>query len=434
MEKEAVSTTTGGWMPDHQRWLTQCELELKAGKNTVRFESQPLMSHIDKLRLVRLDSSSAMAVLEELHRVELRIAELQTSKPRAEKAMVVNEGTIKDVAIHLRGSHMNLGDKVARKHLTLFSGTEGDLFLIGERESGRRQLARWMTDANRGAGWQVARVIVNRVWGWHFGQALVDSPNNYGRQGDLPTHPELLDFLADEFIREGWSLKSLHRRILSSATWRQATVAEFNPLFRGYARRRHEAEVIRDTLLLHAGRLDFSPAGLIEGITSQNPSTEDLERNEELHRSSRKRSVYLPVVRSNAYRFMTLFDFPEATTSVGKRNRTTIPTQALLIMNDDFLMDQAERSVDCFGLRADLSDEKNVRLIYQGLFGREPAESEEQLGVEFVREYCESLQVSDQNSSDSRAELVPKQKESITRAWGAYCHTLMTTGEYFYVE
>ena len=198
----------------------------------------------------------------------------------------------------------------------------------------RVALGRWLTDSEKGAGHLLARVIVNRVWQHHFGKGLVATPNDFGVQGEKPTHPELLDYLAGELIRGGWRLKNLHRLLLNSAAYQQgnpgpgknAAVDPDNRLVWHQPSHRLEAEAIRDSLLHVAGRLDLLPFG---------PSETRLENS--------RRSIYLRVRRSELIPFLTLFDAPEPVQSVGARGLTTVPTQALTLLNSPFVRDTAVR-------------------------------------------------------------------------------------------
>jgi hypothetical protein len=453
VNEESVARTTGGWMPADQQWFTEGTTTFLKGKNVVRFESEPLMSHIDRVRLVRSNGSNELkTVLDRLSAIDVEQVELQKQAPTPSIAMAVADGDSKNVKVHLRGSHLELGEDVRRGFPMLAAGTsrkqnqESGRFQIDGKQSGRLQLADWMTDSQSGAGKQLARVIVNRVWQWHFGRGLVGTPNNFGLQGELPTHPDLLDWLTLRFIEDGWSLKALHRRILQSATYRQRSVATPNDSYIGFARRRMQVEVIRDTLLFHAGRLDTTPADRLDGVKPQDPSPDDLRKNEDVHRNSNKRSVYLPVIRSNSYRFFLLFDFPNATTSVGKRDITTVPTQALLLMNDPFLMDQAQRFADSV-LHAANKKNGKARLrpsrdepdaqrasgsaeaspsrfsilndIYLRLFSRTPTDVERSAAAEFLAEYVATSAISE--SADDEA-------------WSALCQSLMVSSEFIYVE
>jgi hypothetical protein len=181
-----------------------------------------------------------------------------------------------------------------------------------------------------------ARVIANRIWQHHFGEGLVGTPNDFGAQGDRPSHPELLEYLAQELVRGGWRLKPLHRRLMLSDAYQQshevnAANLKLDPQNRylwHFRPRRLEAEMIRDALLAVGGNLDPKMFG---------PSVLD---------DTRRRSVYLRVKRSELIPSMTMFDAPEPTQSIGERSVTTVPTQALAMMNSPFVRTQAEKLRD----------------------------------------------------------------------------------------
>jgi hypothetical protein len=195
----------------------------------------------------------------------------------------------------------------------------------GSKSSGRRRtLANWITDVEHGAGALMARVAVNRLWQHHFGRGIVSTPSDFGKTGGLPSHPELLDWLAGELIRSGWRLKPIHRLILTSQAWRQSTAADpaklaadpDNTLFLRALPRRLEAEAARDAVLAVSGRLDRTLFG---------PGT--------LDENSRRRSIYFTVKRSQLVNSMVVFDAPEPLTSQGMRPTTTVAPQALFLMN-----------------------------------------------------------------------------------------------------
>jgi hypothetical protein len=198
----------------------------------------------------------------------------------------------------------------------------------------RLALGSWMTDANAGGGPLLARVIVNRLWKQHLGRGIVGTTNDFGSQGEKPTHPELLDWLATQLVDGGWKLKAVHRQILLSATYMQSGEVKDmnvkldpeNQLWSQRPARRLEAEAIRDALLQLGARLDPKMHG---------PSETDV--------ASTRRSVYLRVKRSELVPFLTMFDAPEPTQSVGDRSNTTVPTQALALMNSPFVRDLAAR-------------------------------------------------------------------------------------------
>ncbi|HND51019.1 MAG TPA: DUF1549 and DUF1553 domain-containing protein, partial [Pirellulaceae bacterium] len=188
-------------------------------------------------------------------------------------------------------------------------------------------LASWLTDAQEGAGPLLARVAANRLWQHHFGEGLVGTPNDFGAQGERPSHPELLEWLASELVRGGWRLKPLHKQLVLSAAYRQDSIVDAanrerdpdNRLFWHHKPKRLEAEAIRDALLSVGDSLDATMYG---------PSVLD---------NTSRRSVYLRVKRSELIPLMTMFDAPEPTQSIGERISTTVPTQALAMMNAPFV-------------------------------------------------------------------------------------------------
>ncbi len=230
----------------------------------------------------------------------------------------------------------------------------------------RVALADWMTDVDGGAGPLLARVIVNRVWQHHFGRGIVGTPNDFGVQGEKPTHPELLEYLAGELIRGNWKLKTLHRQILLSDVYQQSHEANGanqkrdpdNRYLWHFRPRRLEAEAIRDTLLAVGGNLDAKMFG---------PSVLD---------NSPRRSAYLRVKRSELLPIMTLFDAPEPTQSIGERIVTTVPTQALVMMNSPFVRRQSELFAARIHPAKGGEIESAIERGYRAAFGRLPTPAE----------------------------------------------------------
>jgi cytochrome c553 len=432
VKSNILSGTTGSWFPNTQRWFSEGIYALKKGKNTLRLESEPMMSHIDKLRIIPKDTAG------DLHRALARIDELGTELAALEKAiprtthkvMALADGSIRNVKIHLRGNHLSLGKEVPRQFLRVMS-EETPKSLPGN-QSGRLQLARWLTRPDTAAGGLASRVMVNRIWHWHFGRGIVGSPNDFGTRGDRPTHPLLLDYLAHRFVHDGWSIKSMHRLIMLSSTYQMSTqnknansvqIDPENRLHWRFKRRRLEAEVIRDTLIAHAGRLDRSLGGGPPTIKSQNPSPADLVKNRRFYETSRRRTVYLPVVRTNVYKFLTLLDFPNAGTPVGKRATTTVPTQALMMMNSPFVIAQAEHSAKRILADEKLADEAaRLTRLYVRLFSRPPSAEETRWAAQFIDTYEKSLK--DEADASARRLI----------AWTALCQTLFASNEFFYVN
>ena len=241
---------------------------------------------------------------------------------------------IQDVPVHIRGSYTRLGERVPRHLPEFFVGKDQPPIHQG---SGRLKLAQWVANPKNPL---TARVLVNRVWQWHFGEGLVGTPNNFGKLGERPTHPELLDWLANEFIRSGWSIKSLHRLIMNSAVYQRAsslpgdqsamalTVLKGDPenrLLARYIPWRLEAECLRDAMLADSGRLDPRPGG---------PAGPNFD--------GCRRSLYVQTPRWTRAYFSTLFDAADPDQTIGKRNVTAVAPQALFFMNHPFVRSQAD--------------------------------------------------------------------------------------------
>jgi Protein of unknown function (DUF1553)/Protein of unknown function (DUF1549) len=289
---------------------------------------------------------------------------------------------IHDVRVHIRGRYDRLGKLVPRHFPRILAGDRQPPITEG---SGRLQLARWIASPTNPL---TARVFVNRLWQHHFGQGLVRTPGNFGKLGQPPTHPELLDYLADCLIRSGWSIKAMHRALLLSSVYQQSSVPNpatlaadaDNRLFGHMNRRRLEAEEIRDNLLAVTGRLDRSAGG---------PATQDFDLP--------RRSLYLMTVRSDRSSFRELFDAPDPTAIADTRVVSTVAPQALFLMNSPFAearsRDLAER------LRTAPGDDRGrIQQAYTLLYARPPTGEELNIGLKLLaetnrnwEEYCQVL-------------------------------------------
>jgi hypothetical protein len=279
----------------------------------------------------------------------------------------------------------------------------------------RIALANWMTDHDAGAGDLLARVIVNRMWKYHLGQGLVHSPNDFGAQGERPTHPELLDYLASELIRNNWRLKPIHRLIMTSAVYQQGMDA--NPIARErdpenklwWHRPTHrlEAEAIRDSLLLAGGRLDEKMYG---------PSETTVD--------SPRRSVYLRVKRSELIPFLTLFDGPEPTQSVGDRGLTTVPTQALTLLNSPFVRDASARLAKR-ALASAASPDAALDQAFRIAVARMPTQHERAKFTSYLNAEVERLQAADKKITSALA---------MEKAFTQTCLVILCSNEFIYVD
>ena len=343
------------------------------------------------------------------------------SQPDAVKVMAVEEGKIRNVRVHLRGNHLELGEEVSRRFLETIAGV--NQATLPANQSGRLQLAEWLTSPEHPL---TARVIVNRVWRWHFGHGLVRTPNNFGVRGELPSHPKLLDYLATQFMRDSWSIKELHRRILASNTYQMSSRNDpaaagadpGNRLLWRFNRQRLEAEAIRDSVLAVAGQLDHEIGGAPLSLKTYNMSPADLEANRKFYENSNRRSIYLPVLRTNVYEFLTLFDFPNPDFASGHRFATTVPTQALLMLNSEMYELRARQAAARVLSDESLTtDDSRLHHAYLLFFGRPPEPAETNRATMFLAAYrATSKEVSEEH------------------AWAALCQTFFASNEFVHLN
>ena len=334
----------------------------------------------------------------------------------------VTDGKAENVKIQKRGEPTRPGDEVARRFLTVLGG---DPVPADEPGSGRRQLADWLT---RPGNPLTARVIVNRIWQHHFGQGLVVTENDFGIRGSAPTHPELLDWLASRFIEGGWSIKSLHRLIMSSQAYQRssgqseacAAVDPGNTLLWRFSRRRLDAEEIRDSLLLVSGRLDSSPG---EGHPFPAVNTWGYSQHHPFMAiyESTKRSVYLMTPRLGRHPFLALFDGADANASTPDRAVTTVPTQALFWMNAPLLHEESQ----AFARRLLSESDPGARteLAYRTALARRPDEAEIAACRSFIDRYRTGLKATD----------TPADQHELL-AWAAFARTLFASNEFLYID
>jgi hypothetical protein len=484
---QAAGRVTGSWFPDTQAWDVQVVVALPAGNSTLRLERAGPFPHLDKLALLpdtlppgvthslpgaHLEAAAARGLnpsflrqwvrylertgsppagdalrkvaedpkgpfaipadvegyypkdaRERLQSLRDELARLDKTAPKLPEAMAVSEGPPVNLRVHLRGSHLTLGKEVPRRFPQVISLASPPA--VGPRGSGRSELADWLTRPDHPL---TARVMVNRVWQGHFGTALVRSPDNFGLLGDRPAHRPLLDWLAVRFVREGWSVKAMHRLILLSSTYRMSTAynehaARIDPdnrLHWRMNRRRLEAEALRDALLAVGGRLDRRVGGTLLESANRAYVTGTANRNYDKYDSDR-RSLYLPVIRSALYDVFQAFDFPDPSVAAGERASTTVAPQALFMMNGKLVAGQTR------ALAADLlsgpgDDAGRVRSAYLRAYGRPPSEAEVARALAFVGRVGQALPA-DLDSAERRL-----------RSWPSLCRVLVAANEFVYVE
>jgi hypothetical protein len=334
----------------------------------------------------------------ELERERKALVALLQSGP-FDMAYAVAEGTPADARIQLRGDPEKPGSEVARGFVKALGG---GALTNRTSASGRLELADWLASTRHPL---TARVMVNRIWQHHFGRGLVATPNDFGTRGQPPSHPGLLDHLATVFVRGGWSIKALHRRIVLSAAYGQAspgrTDNEASPgtaagagtddagSFSPFARRRLTAEEIRDAILAVSGALDREPGGahpFPEPTTwgySQHVPFGGLYDHD-------KRSLYLMTPRIRRHPFLALFDGPDPNATTPERRPTTVPTQSLYFLNDPFVHAKSERFAARLRAEAD-TGEHRIQRAYHLALGRPPTSLEQAEAVEFLSACREEL-------------------------------------------
>ena len=420
---KALAETTGGWMPANQRWCSEGVFAIPVGRNVLRLESKPNMAHLDKIRLTPVRSTNALReAVAYVSQQATNLGQVRADAPQPSRVMAVKDGSVGDAKIHIRGSHTSLGAQVPRGFLSKIGADERPSF--HPQTSGRLELARWFSRPDHPL---TSRVMVNRIWRWHFGKGIVGSPDNFGTKGERPTHVDLLNHLAWRFIQDGWSIKAMHRRILLSSTYQMASAVRnpraeqmdlANTLYWKRDILRLEAEAFRDALLMLAGTLDLRTGGTPLKVVSGDPSPSDLEKNRKVYEESPRRAVYLPVVRSNVYDLLTLLDFPNASTPEGNRVTTTVPTQALLMMNNPFLISQARRLVNRVRSDARLEGERSrLDYLHRMLFSRPASPAELEWSLSFLEAY------------GAAATGIAGVKDP-ELAWTALCQTLLISNEF----
>jgi hypothetical protein len=357
-------------------------------------------------------------------RGELRTLQKPGLPPDLPGAYAVSDGRPVPVRIHVRGDPDTPGRAVERGVPRFLAGKEPPRFPADG--SGRLELAQWLTRPDHPL---TARVMANRIWQRHFGRGIVGTPSNFGLRCEGPTHPELLDWLAHEFVQGGWSVKALHRLIVLSKTYQMASGhdpagAARDPDNRWrwrYDRRRLDAEALRDALLFVGGNLDLRRPGPhpfppIErwGWTQHNPF-------KEVYPSDR-RSVYLMTQRLQRHPWLALFDGPDTNHSTDRRTSSTVPLQALYLMNNPWARAQAEGLARRL-IAASPGAARRIAEAHERAWGRPPTPAEVEKGEAYVRLYREELAKT--GAPAGRVEL---------EAWTSYARVLLTANEFVYLD
>lgn len=362
-------------------------------------------------------------VAEELNEVKSRIEDLDDRGFKIEKAYAVVEGLSANARVHRKGEPKNLGDEVPRGFLTVLGGQS---LPEGYKGSGREHLANWIADAQNPL---TARVMVNRIWQYHFGKGLVATPNDFGKRGMAPTHPELLDYLAAQFIKNKWSVKAMHRQIMLSHAYQLSSAddarqseqdASSDWLWR-FNRRRLSAEEIRDAMLAVSGALDPTPG-------EAHPFPPEDQWHYTQHRQffavydTARRSVYLMQQRQRKHPLMEVFDGADTNVSTAPRPLSTTPLQALYFMNNPFAHSQADQLAVRVGMAFDQLPQR-LDYAFRLVYGRPAAPHEISEATMYLR----------QARQDLRSTAVPA--DQINRqALASYLHVVLSSNEFLYVD
>jgi hypothetical protein len=331
-----------------------------------------------------------------------------------------------DESIRMAGQFDRLGESVPRGFLRVVSDRTAT---IASGQSGRLELARWLTDVDHGAGRLAARVLANRIWQHLIGRGIVSTADNFGRTGDVPTHPELLDHLARELIHSGWSVKSLVRQIVLSRTFAISSqhdetghaVDPDNRLLWRAHRRRLDPESLRDVMLAAAGKLDLKPMeSTVWYLGDQATAVGD---NKNRRRTDFNcRSVYLPVIRNDLPELFDVFDFADPHATTGRRPQTMVATQGLYMLNDQSVMDAADATA-----RRVLAQEETrdlgalVDKLFTLLLGAPPSDA----GRDAVTAYVQQARGQFAAEASEGAEI---------RAWAMACHAVFASSRFQILE
>lgn len=411
---DAKLLTWADYQEEMKSAIAQAGLAWQNGILNQVADSRPTAELLDAL-LPKLAPSPELAALTASVRDRAKLV------PAPVSVIALCDGTAENDAVHLRGNYKTLGSVVPRRFLESCGGTR---IPPPSEGSGRLKLAQQMTDA---ANPLLARVIVNRLWHHHFGRGIVATPDDFGMLGERPTHPELLDYLASELVRQKWSLKAMHRQILLSQTYKQssrradARTEERDPqnaLLHRMPIRRMEAEVLRDSLLAVSGRWDKT----LYGQSVMPYLTEFMEGRGRPASSgpldgAGRRSIYLSVRRNFLTPFFLAFDYPVPFSTIGRRTVSNVPAQALALMNNPFVMEMAKVWANSL-VKSPLTPEQRIDQMYETAFGRLPSSIERTDALQFLSDQAKAYNSNDPNDA---------------RVWADLCHVLFNVKEFILI-
>lgn len=349
--------------------------------------------------------------------------EMEALKKKApeepEMACAIEDGDQVDQTVFIRGDYKSHGEAAPKAFPAILGKYDTKPAFDG---SGRLQLANWLAQPEHPL---TSRVMANRVWQWHFGEGIVRTPDNFGIMGERPTHPELLDYLARSLVENGWSVKAMHRLIMTSNAYQMSSVNTSNGadadadnrLLSRFNRRRLSVEEMRDALLAIDGSIDYTMGGTLQ--TGRGTDGENNQGRLSLNPEKlKRRTVYIPLRRANLPTLLNLFDFGDATSPTGKRQLTNVATQALFWLNSDFLTEQSVTIAKSLLARNDVDPAGRVDLAYLRILNRR-AEKDE---IEQAQKYIAGFK---QKETGADAE---------QKAWQSFCRVLMASNDFVYVD
>jgi hypothetical protein len=448
----ALNAPTGGWELVYQRWASVCTCDLREGMNFIRLETkQGSFPRLDRFRLCKVDDSLSDAIShvaasqsldaavlgnfvkdpqqpwptvadivpylspagqDRIAALDGEISQLESSvHPYPTVVSVSDQPKAADMPVHLRGDTYAVSREAVPRGVPHLLDAAEPRPAIPPSASGRLQLAEWITDARNPL---TARVMVNRLWQWHFGRGLVTTPSDFGARGSPPTHPELLDCLAAEFENSGWSIKHMQRLIMTSATYRMSSQASDeitsrdpeNKLLFHFNRNRLDVEALYDAMA--------STTNIIVRQESGQPLNVEKDKNRAMYvlASNRSPKGLGPEVR----KMFELFDYDGSGATISQRPQSTTAAQSLFWLNSPLVEHFAEKFAERLLKMDKLSDPKRIEMAYLLALGRSPTKQETS------------------DAADYLGSCINDQKMNRQAAWASLCQALYGTVEFRYVE
>ena len=370
--------------------------------------------------------------------LEARRMALFQNAPQFESAYGVVEGAPHDEHIQHFGDKKNLGDEVPRHFLQVLGNAD---LPAGTKGSGRLEMANWIASPDNPV---TARVMVNRIWQGHFGRGIVATPNDFGKRGLPPSDQALLDYLATEFVEKGWSVKAMHRMILLSHTYQlsseDSAAAELvdpeNEYLWRHSRSRMDAEEIRDSMLATSGTLDLSPAGA-------QPFPSEAEWNYSGHRpfsavyETNRRTLYVMAQRTRRHPYLGLFDGANTSSSVGQRDSSVTPLQALYFMNASFPRTCAANLAQQLE-SAHVPEQEEIKRAFFTIYGRPATKVEIDHAAEFVEQITAIYEAHDTEAHDTGGQAAGDkaalEKTAHDKALGNLLQALYASNEFMFID